>query len=349
MFHWKDHNSIWKGEGVYHLTFNVRDRMPLLGTMCGGEEDAHVELTPLGFAISADLARFEERHPGVKLCAKQLMPEHLHVVLWVQRDDCPSVRQMAHGFRLGVTRIAREMGVASVTRSPYMNGNGDREVEMGERLLLDRPYIRTLAHKGQLRAMVDYVHENPYRRMVKTLHPELFTLHHDTETCGLAFRSMGNHWLLEWPARQMVECRRAATQEDWDKQLARCLRQAEQGTVTYSAVANKGESYIIRHIRKAGYPVVILLLDGFPPEGSEAEALYKLGGVYFNTCADGKLLLLEAHPRTYELMQVVEATDKMLQHKAEEKHQYYHPLPHRSQRWRFIAGNEMLRMLCLSS
>lgn len=355
MFQWKDHSSIWKGEGIYHLTFNVRDRDPLLGTICGTETDARVELTPIGFAISADLSKIEERYPGVKLCAKQLMPEHLHVVLWVQSADAPSIRQIAHGFRLGVTKMVRE---ANVARSQYMNGNGSADVAHPryingngtekDGLLLDRPFIRTLSHKGQLRAMIDYVHSNPYRRLVKSKNPELFTLHHCTEKGGLAFRSMGNHWLLDWPMRQLVECQRSATQEDWDKQLRHLMKYAEQGTVTYSAVANKGESYIVRHIREAGYPVVILLRNGFPQAGSEDEKYYKPGGVYFDICAKGRLLMLESYPENFDHEQVIAATETALQCKAEEKNLPYRSIPRSSQRWRFIAGNEMLRILCFA-
>lgn len=337
MFHWKDHNSIWKGEGIYHLTFNVRDREPLLGVLCGTEADARVELSPIGFAVSADLSKIEERHPGVKLCAKQLMPDHLHVVLWVQNADGPSIRQIAHGFRLGVTKMVRD---ANVARSQYMDGN-EREGQ-----ILDKPFIRTLSHAGQLRSMIDYVHANPYRRLVKSNHPELFTLHHRTEKEGFAFRSMGNHWLLDWPMKQMVECRRLATQEESDKQLKNVMRQAERGAVTYSAVVNKGESYIMRRVREAGYPVVILLQNGFPAEGSEDEKYYKLGGVYFDVCAKGRLLIIESYPENFDTQEVITATEATLQRKAKEKSLPYRPIPRSSQRWHFIAGNEMLRILC---
>ena len=33
-FVWKDHGAIFKGEGVYFLTFVVMGRRPLLGNWC---------------------------------------------------------------------------------------------------------------------------------------------------------------------------------------------------------------------------------------------------------------------------------------------------------------------------
>ena len=54
---------------------------------------------------------------------------------------------------------------------------------------------------------------------------------------------------------------------------------------------------------------------------------------------------MEAYPETYEDKRVVAATDNALRRKAEERHRYYEALPHNTMRWRFIAGNEIIRIL----
>jgi hypothetical protein len=186
---------------------------------------------------------------------------------------------------------------------------------------------------------------NAYRKWVVIHNPELFTMHKDTMVEGLRFRSMGNHWLLDWPVRQMVECSRSAVQEDWDRQLENVLFDAKLGAVTYTAAVNKGEAYIARKVREAGYPLVVLMKEGFPPVGSDGEKYFKPGGVYFDACKEARLLLMEAYPETYEDKRVVAATDNALRRKAEERHRYYEALPHNTMRWRFIAGNEIIRIL----
>lgn len=98
-------------------------------------------------------------------------------------------------------------------------------------------------------------------------------------------------------------------------------------------------------MREAGWPLVVLLMDGFPPEGSENEKFYKPGGVYFDTCLNGKLLLLEACHETYNNPRLIDRTDASIKAKDEAKGYCYRPLMHDSKRWRMIAGNEMLRMV----
>ena len=68
---------------------------------------------------------------------------------------------------------------------------------------------RILHAPGQLRRMIDYVKDNPRRLWIKSHNPELFRLHRRTEVAGLSFTSMGNHFLLEWPDRQVVEMSRS--------------------------------------------------------------------------------------------------------------------------------------------
>lgn len=382
-FNWKGHKDIWKGEGIYHLTFVVAGRKRLLGELValggcmygadvvcpvdrgavlGGDDGedvarplytdglayegwreecctsrmATVRLSEFGRAISFDLKRLPARYTedgesekAIVICAKQFMPDHLHVVVWVKKDVGKSIRQIAQGFRIGMRKIAVERGVW-----------GEDEGHPFE-----VPYIRTLSRAGQLRAMIDYVHANPDKAWMKRLHPDLFTMHKDTEARGLRFRSMGNHWLLDWPERQVVACSRSIGEDDLEALKRRVMARAEMGAVTYTAAISKGEQMIARSVREAGYPLVVLMLDGFPAAGSSSEKYYKPGGVYFEACQAGKLLLMEAYEGNYENQEVIARTEAELKRKAEAKHWGYVALPHESKRWRMIAGNIMLGMI----
>ena len=142
-FEWKAHKDIFKGPGIYHLTFAVAGRRPLLGELVRilddgsfapvrdargshtdpqllrghwdadlfGHHTATVRLKPLGYEISEDLQHLSERHPGYQLCCKQVMDNHLHLVIWVHDDGGKSIRQWAHAFRLGITQLARSKGL----------------------------------------------------------------------------------------------------------------------------------------------------------------------------------------------------------------------------------------------
>ena len=204
---------------------------------------------------------------------------------------------------------------------------------------------RILHAPGQLRRMIDYVKDNPRRLWIKSHNPELFRLHRRTEAAGLSFTSMGNHFLLDWPDKQMVEMSRSATNEEVQEQLQSVLAAAHNGTITYTAAISKGEQLIARTLREQGYPLVVLLNDGFPKEGSPHERYYKPGGVYFEACSKGQLLLLEPTEQSFLDTGIQAAVEETLRRKAGVRHSTYTPIPLTSQRYRFVSLNEMAKRL----
>ena len=98
-------------------------------------------------------------------------------------------------------------------------------------------------------------------------------------------------------------------------------------------------------VREKGFPLVVLLNDGFPAEGSPHERFYKPGGAYFEACSKGELLLMEPDGSAFVHPVVMKATEEALHRKAEAKHYSYSKISVESQRYRFVALNEIGRML----
>ena len=204
---------------------------------------------------------------------------------------------------------------------------------------------RILHAAGQLNRMINYVKDNPRRLWLKKNNPDLFRLHRHTEMCGLSFTSLGNHFLLDWHDNQTVEMPRNATVEQVQKRLQLAMAAAQNGAVTYTAAISKGEQLIARTLRKQGYPLVVLLSDGFPKEGSPHERFYKPGGIYFEACSKGQLLLLEPTEQTFLNADIQSAVEETLRRKAAERHYGYKQIPLKSQRYRFVALNEIAKRL----
>lgn len=118
--------------------------------------------------------------------------------------------------------------------------------------------------------------------------------------CQWRFRAMGNMFLLDFALKQYLQCSRRATPDDIERLRAATLERAANGYVTVAAAISEGEKAIARAVREAGFPLVILLKDGFPQVGSAHERYYKPGGVYFDACAAGRLLLLEPYPEVMD-------------------------------------------------
>ena len=322
---------------------------------------------------------------ALKVLAQMVMPDHVHLVIQVLEPLPQSIGAVVRGFKSGCTKVYKEEYCSSGENAAEVQGEaqagdagvqgeaqaGDAEVH-GEALVGDAgvsgeapvQFVRIFAGRGsiwqqdkayyherilhapgQLRRMIDYVKDNPRRLWLRRHNPDLFRLHRHTVAVGLSFTSMGNHFLLSWPDGQSVEMSRSATNEQIQERLRAVLAAAHNGAVTYTAAISKGEQLIARSLREQGYPLVVLLNDGFPKEGHPHERYYKPGGVYFEACSKGQLLLLEPTEEAFLDASIHEAVEEALRRKAEERHYGYTPIPVTSQRYRFMALNEMAKRL----
>ena len=377
MRHHRENGWDYKGRAIYHFTLPVEERYPLFGVLEGeSAETAFVRLNPFGRRVCQMLCGLAQFYAGkgfaLKVLAQKVMPDHVHLVIQVLEPLPQSIGAVVRGFKSGCTKVYKEMygsgenaaevhgGYEQQRRGARANGGGvhgeseDVPVQFA-RIFAGRGSIwqqdaayyheRILHASGQLRRMIDYVKDNPRRLWLKSHNPELFKLHRQTEAAGLSFTSMGNHFLLNWPDRQVVEMSRSATNEEVQERLRKGMAAAHNGTVTYTAAISKGEQLIARTLREKGYPLVVLLNDGFPKDGSPHERYYKPGGVYFEACSKGQLLLLEPTEKTFLDAGIQAAVEATLRQKAKARHYTYNPIAVTSQRYRFVALNEMAKRL----
>lgn len=368
-FEWKDFKDIFKGEGIYHLTWVVVNRVHLLGELepfSIPDQNGHIawtRATQLGRAVLRKVEELETRFEHLEVVSKVLMPDHIHVVVWLHEGFEGSVKMVARGFAQGCSKHAREQVLkgVSITASEAQSNcatdtntpNADEsnaydpyDCGNGAHTLFETPFIRTLSRKGQLDRMIKYVKSNPDNAWMRKMHPDMYVIRRNQEHAGLHFDTMGKARLLDYPDRNVVALSRSLTDEQIETEVQKALRQAERGVVTYCAAINKGEKEVTKAIRSAGYPLVVMMLDGFPPAGSEAARFFHPGGAYHKICGEGRLYLMAPLAKNYEDVRVIERTDAELKRKAEAKGYQYEPLPHSSKRWRMIAGNEMMRMVC---
>lgn len=110
-FVWKRHKDIFKGIGIYHITFVVSGRQRLLGELAIDHEEPRCLPSDLGKAISHDLEEIQQYRPYVRLLAKQLMPDHIHVLLYVTEDRGISIKEIARSMRQGWRQMAATVNI----------------------------------------------------------------------------------------------------------------------------------------------------------------------------------------------------------------------------------------------
>ena len=367
MRHHRENGWDYRGRAIYHFTLPVEERYPLFGTLDGeSAETAFVRLNPYGRRVCQMLCGLAQFYAGkgfaLKVLVLEPLPQSIGAVVRGFKSGCTKVYKEMYSSGENATEVHRngEENAAEVHRNEERNDEDEHEkaaevpvqfarifAGRGSIWQQDAAYYheRILHAPGQLRRMIDYVKDNPRRLWIKSHNPELFKLHRRTEAAGLSFTSMGNHFLLDWPDKQMVEMSRSATNEEVQEQLQSVLAAAHNGTITYTAAISKGEQLIARTLREQGYPLVVLLNDGFPKEGSPHERYYKPGGVYFEACSKGQLLLLEPTEQSFLDTGIQAAVEETLRRKAGVRHSTYTPIPLTSQRYRFVSLNEMAKRL----
>ena len=363
--HHRENGWDYRGRAVYHFTFPVEGRFPLFGTLEGeSAERAFIKLNPFGYRVYQILCGLPQFYAAkgfaLKVLAQKVMPDHIHLVIQVLEPLSQSIGAVVRGFKSVCTMVYKQEFLSCGENAAEVHSIANRQGNAAAfmhfaRIFAGRGSIweqnpayyheRILHAPGQLRRMIDYVKDNPRRLWIKSRNPEFFRLHRRTEAAGLSFTSMGNHFLLDWPDKQGVEMSRSATNEEVQEQLRKVLAAAHNGTVTYTAAISKGEQLIARTLREQGYLLVVLLNDGFPKEGSPHERYYKPGGVYFEACSKGQLLLLEPTEQAFLDAGIQAAVEATLRRKAEARHYVYTPIPVTSQRYRFMALNEMAKRL----
>jgi hypothetical protein len=106
----------YQSRRIYLITMTIAGRRPLLGKLVGncnapeGADDApHIELTELGLRVRSCWMAIESHYPAIKVLATQIMPDHLHGILFVQEHMEVHMSQAIKGFKTGCNKVYREL------------------------------------------------------------------------------------------------------------------------------------------------------------------------------------------------------------------------------------------------
>ena len=290
---------------MYMVTMTTEGRRPLFGTVQGridaaegSNEAPHIELTELGRRVESCWHEIAIRYPQIGVVALQMMPDHLHGILFVRERLERPLGKILLGFKQGCNRAYRELApnVRSVAVLQQPTGQqqegqqGPGQQQAGyDRYhgLLFAPGFndKLLLHKGQLERWLNYLRDNPRRLLLKHAHPDLFRVQRNLMAAGQQFSAIGNRFLLARPVRLQVQCSRRLTDDEIAEKQAWWLSQAHSGAVLVSPCISKGEKQVMRAAFEEGLPLIILQENGFTD-------LAKPGGKRMEACARGQLLLL---------------------------------------------------------
>ena len=266
---WHDYRS----RCIYMVTIAVEGRKPILGELCD-TDSSHtgpwVRPSALGEKVLDCWRAIPKHFPEVRVTDVQLMPDHLHGVLFVTRQVPYHLGNVVNGFKVGCNAASREL--------------------LGTTLWEEGYHDRILVKKGQLETMLRYLHDNPRRLWTKRHHPEFFITQHDIAIGETQVAIAGNRFLLEHPYKVVVQCSRSIkTEEAIQREVNRYMAMARDGAILVSPSISPCEKAVMRAAFQAGVQEIVLLENGFSP-------MWKPGGQQFDACARGQLLFVAPWP-----------------------------------------------------
>jgi REP element-mobilizing transposase RayT len=283
---------------IYMVTMVTEERQPLFGQILGRSEapanDSNaprIALTELGQRVQDEWWGIPRYYPQIEILALQMMPDHLHGIIFIKERMEKDLSRVIRGFKTGCNRAYRELILCNV---PYVATQSQKTEPSMLREKKDRYHgflfapgfnDRILLREGQLNRWINYLHDNPRRLLMKREHPDLFRVQRGLTIGTQQFSAIGNRFLLNRPVKIQVQCSRRLTIEQIEKETTRLLTLARKGAVLVSPSISPGEKHIMRAAFEEGLPLIILQENGFTD-------LAKPGGQRMEACARGQLLLL---------------------------------------------------------
>ena len=317
---------------LYLITMTVEGRRPLFGRLVGEAAgapeaaEARVELTPLGQRVQEEWFAVTAHHPEVTAVSLQLMPDHLHGILFVEQAMQEHLGAIIRGFKTSTNKAYRQLvlGQEAEAAAPPPHSQQaalaashsapaalsaptpsvgcaaavpqrkrDRSHESREHGLLWSPGYNDhiLSNQGELDRWRHYLADNPRRLFLRRQFPDLFRVSFGLRIGPFCCSAVGNRFLLGYPQRKQVQCSTHFYEEDIQKAVAGYMAAARGGAVLVSPAISEGEKRTMRTAFDARLPLILITADGL---GSYS----KPGGAFFDACAEGRLLILSPFEHT---------------------------------------------------
>ena len=334
--HNQHRRAVWadySGTGLYMVTLCVEGRQPVFGRLEGSiraqrstEAFPHLVPSALGRAILNDeLPKIHAIYPQVELWQAALMPDHLHLLLYVREPLPPKKRlgQVVGAFMGGCSRAwwrlssppplppqpptADAAGTAAQTAAtadpaapapaaPAVVAAvpGASAPGCARRPLFEQGYHdRIIKRPGMLDTIKRYMADNPLRALMRRTLPALLGRRLHLCVAGRDYAAFGCLFLLKRAEKERVFYHRRDRQTGQPTELTpafaaardRQLTEARQGVVLVSPAISNPERIVINAAIDEGLPVINLQKEPIGP-------YWKPERRRFEACARGTLLIL---------------------------------------------------------
>ena len=300
------------------ITLEVEGRRPVFGHLIGdafaqrgSSDEPRIELSALGKAVQSEWLNIPRHYPQIEVIAIQMMPDHLHGILFVREPLPVHLGQVISGFKAGCRKAQRALETAVLPQRiekpmaagapegaangmvehgplvfPYVTASPPQKVISPYQPLFAKGYNDLILRSfEELQRWKNYLCDNPRRLMMKRARPEWLRPFFGLHLGSHVYSGIGNRGLLASPHRIAVRVSRRRNDSEIVAETTRYLSAARQGAILVSPAISPGEKCVMRAAFDAGLPIIVIMENGFTP-------LSKPHGEQFDACAKGQLLML---------------------------------------------------------
>ena len=325
----RDDHHDYTERRMYMITLEVEGRRPVFGRLIGdafapkgSKDEPRIELTKLGQAVQNEWMGIHNYYPQIEVMAVQMMPDHMHGILFVRERLPVHLGQVISGFKAGCRKAEKALIAAAEPQPTEKEAKEtekralptEKEAKETEKRVLptekrvlgsqqatalplqgSSQEYRPLFAKGyndlilrsydELPAWQNYLRDNPRRLLMKRARPERLRPFFGLKIGLHSYSGIGNRELLTAAKRRAVRVSRRLNDDEINREVYHYLEEARQGAVLVSPAISPGEKRVMRAAFDAGLPTIVIMENGFTP-------LSKPHGEQFYACGQGSLLML---------------------------------------------------------
>lgn len=256
---------------IYMVTLNKFPGVKNFGTLEGDFQIAvgqrggsFVSESENGRAIKEVLRRFYTIEPNIRILQYSIMPDHVHILLFVEYPTQEELGRIVARFKVEVNNKA---GIERM----FAKGFNDQ----------------ILKKSRSLDTLYRYIRENPRRLAVRRAFPEYFRRTNSLRIGKEVYQAYGNFQLLENPFREQVVVHRADSEERRRNNLEQWLYTASNGGVLVSPFISPAEKAVRDRADAIDGRFILIVPD-------RMDDRYKPVGHDFDLCESGRMLILSA-------------------------------------------------------
>ena len=141
----RDSHHDYRERRMYMITLEVEGRRPLFGRVVGNayaesgsRDEPRIELTELGKAVQSEWMSIHGFYPQIEVMAVQMMPDHMHGILFVTDTLPVHLGQVISGFKAGCRKAQRALIAAEEEKAAGQAAERAAERAAAEPLLTEK-------------------------------------------------------------------------------------------------------------------------------------------------------------------------------------------------------------------